>query len=94
VLSQVRLGGAQRRRQTAETAPDGAERGVHGNQCDGEPSYRTRLKDGGDTVMAHTDVFHISTLDCINPIIHAKEAIGLALAAEQHVAKGSHLPSN
>ncbi|MFG6081395.1 phage portal protein [Paracoccus litorisediminis] len=53
---------------------------------DGEPSYRIRLKDGGDTLLPYTDVLHISTLDGISPIIHAKEAIGLALAAEQHLA--------
>lgn len=52
----------------------------------GEPSYRIRLKGGGDTLLAYTDVLHISTLDGISPITHAKEAIGLALAAEQHLA--------
>lgn len=52
----------------------------------GEPSYRIRLKGGGDTVLPFTDVLHISTLDGISPITHAKEAIGLALAAEQHLA--------
>lgn len=52
----------------------------------GEPSYRIRLKGGGDTMLAYTDVLHISTLDGVSPITHAKEAIGLALAAEQHLA--------
>lgn len=52
----------------------------------GEPSYRIRLKGGGDTVLAYAEVLHISTLDGVSPIIHAKEAIGLALAAEQHLA--------
>lgn len=52
----------------------------------GEPSYRIRLKGGGDTVLPYTDVLHISTLDGVSPITHAKEAIGLALAAEQHLA--------
>jgi len=51
-----------------------------------EPSYRIRLKGGGDTVLPYTDVLHISTLDGVSPITHAKEAIGLALAAEQHLA--------
>lgn len=53
----------------------------------GEPSYRIRLKGGGDTVLPYTDVLHISTLDGVSPITHAKEAIGLALAAEQHLAE-------
>lgn len=52
----------------------------------GEPSYRIRLKGGGDTVLPYTDVLHISTLDGVSPITHAKEAIGLGLAAEQHLA--------
>lgn len=52
----------------------------------GEPSYRIRLKNGGDTVLHYTEVLHISTLDGVSPITHAKEAIGLALAAEQHLA--------
>ncbi|WP_232215687.1 phage portal protein [Paracoccus sp. J55] len=52
----------------------------------GEPSYRIRLKGGGDTVLPYTEVLHISTLDGVSPITHAKEAIGLALAAEQHLA--------
>jgi len=51
----------------------------------GEPSYRIRLKGGGDRVLSYTDVLHISTLDGVSPITHAKEAIGLALAAEQHL---------
>ncbi|AGT09259.1 phage portal protein [Paracoccus aminophilus] len=52
----------------------------------GEPRYKARLKDGGDTVLPFAEVLHISTLDGVSPIQHAKEAIGLALAAEQHLA--------
>lgn len=52
----------------------------------GEPSYRIRLKGGGDRVLPYTEVLHISTLDGVSPITHAKEAIGLALAAERHLA--------
>lgn len=52
----------------------------------GEPSYRIRLKGGGDAVLSYSDTLHINTLDGISPITHAKEAIGLALAAEQHLA--------
>ncbi len=52
----------------------------------GEPRYRIRLKGGGDTVLSYTEVLHISTLDGVSPITYAKEAIGLALAAERHLA--------
>lgn len=52
----------------------------------GEPSYKIRLQGGADTILPYTEVLHISTLDGISPIAHAKEAIGLALAAEQHLA--------
>ncbi|MBD9525278.1 hypothetical protein [Paracoccus sp. PAR01] len=45
-------------------------------------------------MLPNTDVLHINTLDGINPIIHAKEAIGLPLAPEQHLAKGNHRPSD
>ncbi|SMG45152.1 phage portal protein, HK97 family [Paracoccus sp. J56] len=51
----------------------------------GEPFYRIRLKGGGETVLPYTDVLHISTLDGVSPIAHAREAIGLTLAAEQHL---------
>lgn len=52
----------------------------------GEPSYRITLQGGGTEVLHHSDVLHISTLDGVSPIQYAKEAIGLALAAEQHLA--------
>ena len=52
----------------------------------GEPSYRVRLKGGGDSVLPYDEMLHISTLDGVSPITHAKEAIGLAIAAEQHLA--------
>ena len=52
----------------------------------GEPSYRVRLKGGGDNVLPYDEMLHISTLDGVSPITHAKEAIGLAIAAEQHLA--------
>lgn len=51
----------------------------------GEPSYRIHRK-GADTVLTYDEVLHISTLDGVSPITHAKEAIGLAIAAEQHLA--------
>jgi hypothetical protein len=40
------------------------------------------LKGGGDRLLPNTDVLRINTLDGISPVIHAKEAIGLPLAAE------------
>lgn len=52
----------------------------------GEPSYRIRLKDGGDQVLSFSDVLHIQSLHGVSPITLAREAIGLALAAEQHLA--------
>lgn len=52
----------------------------------GEPSYRVRLKDGGEAVLAHHDVLHIQGLRGVSPILLAREAIALALASEQHLA--------
>ncbi|WP_411837035.1 phage portal protein [Paracoccus sp. ME4] len=52
----------------------------------GEPSYRIRLKSGGEQVLPFQDVLHIQPLHGISPITLAREAIGLALAAEQHLA--------
>lgn len=52
----------------------------------GEPSYRIELKNGGTTVLPFTEILHISTLDGISPIDHGREAIGLALASERHLA--------
>lgn len=52
----------------------------------GEPSYRIRLKDGGDAVLPFHDVLHIQAIGGISPITLAREAIGLCLAAEQHLA--------
>ena len=36
--------------------------------------------------MPFTEILHISTLDGISPIDHGREAIGLALASERHLA--------
>jgi HK97 family phage portal protein len=52
----------------------------------GEPAYRVRLKDGGETVLFYQDVLHIQAIGGVSPIILAREAIGLAMAAEQHLA--------
>lgn len=51
----------------------------------GEPSYRIRLKSGGEQVLSFQDVLHIQPLHGVSPITLAREAIGLALAAEQHL---------
>jgi HK97 family phage portal protein len=52
----------------------------------GEPSYRVRLKNGGDVILPYQDVLHVSAFGGASPISLAKEAIGLAIAAEQHLA--------
>ncbi|WP_246588061.1 phage portal protein [Paracoccus bogoriensis] len=52
----------------------------------GEPSYRIRLKDGSEAFLAHGDVLHIQAIGGVSPITLAREAIGLALAAEHHLA--------
>ncbi|MBL4917460.1 phage portal protein [Szabonella alba] len=51
-----------------------------------EPSYRVRLIDGRSTILAHHDVLHIQALRGVSPITLAREAVGLALAAEGHLA--------
>ncbi|WP_054007846.1 phage portal protein [Cypionkella psychrotolerans] len=52
----------------------------------GEPSYRVQLTNGGNAVLAHHDVLHIQGLRGVSPIVLARDAIGLALAAEAHLA--------
>ncbi|MTD98781.1 phage portal protein [Paracoccus sp. YIM 132242] len=52
----------------------------------GEPSYRVRLQGGGDVILAYQDVLHVSAFGGASPITLAREAIGLAIAAEQHLA--------
>jgi len=52
----------------------------------GEPSYRVRLTGGAAVVLPFGDVLHIQTLRGVSPITLAREAIGLTLAAEQHLA--------
>ncbi len=52
----------------------------------GEPSYRIRLKDGAETFLAYHDVLHVQAIGGISPITLAREAIGLALAAEHHLS--------
>ncbi|WP_236019317.1 phage portal protein [Fuscibacter oryzae] len=52
----------------------------------GEPSYRLRLKGGGDVVLSYSDVLHIQAPGGVSPVTLAREAIGLAVAAEQHLS--------
>lgn len=57
-----------------------------------EPSYRVTASDGTQRVYDRTEIFHLKTLgtSChigMSPIVQAKEAIGLALAMEEHGAR-------
>ncbi len=52
----------------------------------GEPSYRVQLKSGGNIVLPFHDVLHIQGLRGLSPVVLAREAIGLCLAAEGHLA--------
>jgi len=53
---------------------------------DGEPVYRVRQAQGGDRLYPHTDILHVSAFGGVSPIILGREAIGLAIAAEAHLA--------
>jgi len=52
----------------------------------GEPSYKVRLSDGTRT-FTFRDVLHVSAFGGVSPIYLGREAIGLALAFEAHIAK-------
>lgn len=52
----------------------------------GEPTYRIRLKDGGEAFLPYTDVLHLQAMGGVSPVMMAREAIGLALSAEQHLS--------
>jgi HK97 family phage portal protein len=52
----------------------------------GEPTYRIRLQDGGEAFLAYQDVLHLQGMGGVSPVTMAREAIGLALAAEQHLS--------
>lgn len=52
----------------------------------GEPSYKVRLKGGSEAVLAYQDVLHVSAIGGVSPIVHAREAVGLCIAAEKHLA--------
>jgi len=54
--------------------------------ADGEPVYRVRQAKGGDRLHPWQDVLHIEAFGGVSPIVMAREAIGLAIAAEQHLS--------
>ena len=53
---------------------------------DGEPQYRVKL-DQGEARYSFRDILHVSAFGGVAPVILGREAIGLALAFENHVAK-------
>lgn len=57
-----------------------------GTEDGGEPSYKVRLQGGGEAALPFTDMLHIRAFGSASPIQLAKDAIGLAIAAEQHLA--------
>ena len=57
-----------------------------------EPSYRVTRRDGSQVVYDRREIFHLKGLgtSCYvgdSPIVQAREAIGLAMAMEQHAAR-------
>lgn len=52
----------------------------------GEPCYKVRLQGGGEATLPYTDMLHIRAFGGASPISLAREAIGLAIAAEQHLS--------
>lgn len=52
----------------------------------GEPSYRVRFTAGGERILSYLDVLHLQATGGVSPVTQAREAIALALAAEQHLA--------
>lgn len=53
--------------------------------ADGEPSYRVQTPSGAITY-PFTDVLHIAPFGGVSPITLGREAIGLAIAFERHIA--------
>jgi HK97 family phage portal protein len=54
--------------------------------ADGEPSYLVRLADG-QTRYGYQDILHLPCFGGVSPITLGREAIGLAMAFENHIAK-------
>lgn len=52
----------------------------------GEPSYKIQLKGGGSAVLRFHEVLHIQAPGGLSPVLLAREAIGLCIAAEKHLA--------
>ncbi|CAH1653493.1 Phage portal protein [Hyphomicrobiales bacterium] len=57
-----------------------------------EPSYKVTEGDGSQRIYPRTDIFHLKTLGTsphvgLSPISQMKEAIGLAIAMEEHGAR-------
>lgn len=53
----------------------------------GEPSYEVNETGGGKRTLSYDSVIHIKALNGIAPIVHAREAIALALGLEGHAAR-------
>lgn len=53
----------------------------------GEPSYEVTATSGEKRTFAYDQIIHIRALNGVAPIVHAREAIALALALEGHAAK-------
>ena len=53
---------------------------------DGEPVYRVRQAQGGDRLLPFSDVLDLSAFGGVSPIVLAREAIALCLAAEGHLS--------
>ena len=57
-----------------------------------EPTYRVTAGDGAQRVYDRSEIFHLKTLGTAfhvgdSPILQAREAIGLAIAMEEHAAR-------
>jgi HK97 family phage portal protein len=57
------------------------------DSASGAPSYEVTETGGGKRTIHYTDVIHIRALNGIAPIVHAREAIALALGLEGHAAR-------
>lgn len=52
----------------------------------GEPAYLVRLADG-ERMMPYQDILHVAAFGGVSPVTLGREAIGLALAFERHIAQ-------
>lgn len=51
----------------------------------GEPIYHVRLQGQNEVVLEPRDVLHVQAPGGVSPVYHARQAIGLAAAAESHL---------